>query len=163
MVGLMTDDNPALALWTRCSRLPFGKWLFSTVVGFKAPYFRSIKARIDHMAPGRVEVRLRKRWSVQNHIGTVHAIAICNLAELAAGTLSEVTVPPATHRWIPKGMTVEYLKKAGTNLRGVGTVEPLPVFGTEPFDMPVKVSVKDTAGQEVFRAVISMWITPRKA
>lgn len=45
-----------------------------------------------------------------NHIGTVHAIAMCNMAELAGGTMTEVTVP-STHRWIPKGMTVEYLKR----------------------------------------------------
>lgn len=35
---------------------------------------------------------------------------MCNMAELAGGTMTEVTVP-STHRWIPKGMTVEYLKK----------------------------------------------------
>lgn len=34
---------------------------------------------------------------------------MCNMAELAGGTMTEVTVP-STHRWIPKGMTVEYLK-----------------------------------------------------
>jgi hypothetical protein len=32
------------------------------------------------------------------------------MAELAGGTMTEVTVP-TSHRWIPKGMTVEYLKK----------------------------------------------------
>jgi len=57
---------------------------------------------------------------VLNHIGTVHAIAMCNMAELAGGTMTEVTVP-ATHRWIPKGMTVEYLKKAETDLIAIAS------------------------------------------
>lgn len=45
---------------------------------------------------------------------------MCNMAELAGGTMTEVTVP-STHRWIPKGMTVEYLKKAETDLIAVAT------------------------------------------
>lgn len=151
-----------LNLWNRLSRHAFGRWLFSRAVALKAPYFRTIKPRIDVLAPGRCEARMKKRWAVHNHIGTVHAIAVCNLAELTAGVLSEATVPP-THRWIPKGMNVEYLKKAGTDLRGVAVVEPLPMFGADSFDMKVNVSVTDTAGLEVVKAVISMWITPKKS
>ena len=40
---------------------------------------------------------------------------MCNMAELAAGTMTDVTVP-GNYRWIPKGMTVEYLAKAETDL-----------------------------------------------
>jgi acyl-coenzyme A thioesterase PaaI-like protein len=83
------------------------------------------------------------------------------LAEVAAGTMTEATVPP-THRWIPKGMTVEYLKKAGTDLRAVARLEPVPEFGAA-VDVPVPVSVTDTNGTEVFRAVITMFVSPRKA
>ena len=50
---------------------------------------------------------------------------MCNMAELAAGIMSEATVP-ASHRWIPKGMTVEYLKKAGTDLRAVAAWRRCP-------------------------------------
>ena len=95
-----------------------------------------------------------------NHIGTVHAIAMCNLAEIAAGTMTEVTVP-ADYRWIPRGMTVEYLRKAETNLTAVAEISPVPDFdGT--FELPVKVSVTDARNQTVFRAVINMWVSPRK-
>jgi hypothetical protein len=34
--------------------------------------------------------------------------------------MTEVTVP-TSHRWIPKGMTVEYLKKAETDLIAIAT------------------------------------------
>ena len=57
---------------------------------------------------------------MHNHIGTVHAIALCNLAELSAGVMTDATIP-ASMRWIPKGMTVEYLKKATGTMRGVAT------------------------------------------
>jgi acyl-coenzyme A thioesterase PaaI-like protein len=151
----------ALVSWARITALPLGKWLFSRVVCFKAPYFTGISPRFVDLRHGFCEVTMKKRRAVQNHIGTVHAIAMCNLAELAAGTMTEATVP-ATHRWIPKGMTVEYLKKAGTDLRAVAKLDPVPNFGA-PADVPVPVSVTDTTGAEVFRAVIVMHISPRKA
>ena len=96
-----------------------------------------------------------------NHLGTVHAIAMCNMAELAAGIMAEATVP-ATHRWIPKGMTVEYLKKAGSDLRAVAELAAPPDFGPAA-EMPVPVSVTDGSGEQVCRAVIRMWVSPRKA
>jgi hypothetical protein len=97
---------------------------------------------------------------VQNHIGTFHAIAMCNMAEVAGGTMTEVTVP-STHRWIPKGMTVEYLRKAETSLRAVAVLDPIPQFGAAA-ELPVTVNVYDTREQLVFRAVITMWVSPKK-
>ena len=82
------------------------------------------------------------------------------MAEVAAGIMSEATVPP-THRWIPKGMTVEYLKKAETDLRAVAKLPSMPEFGPAS-ELPVPVDVTDTAGVTVFRAVIRMWVTPKK-
>lgn len=38
---------------------------------------------------GIAEVSLKQRWSVQNHIKTVHAIAVCNLVEMAMGLVIE--------------------------------------------------------------------------
>ncbi len=157
----MPQANNALAIWSKVTALPFGWWLFSQLVCFKAPYFGSISPRFVELRAGYCEVRLKKRRAVANHIGTVHAIAVCNLAEAAAGTMTEATVP-ATHRWIPKGMTVEYLKKAGTDLRAVAKLEPIPEFGSAA-DLPVPVSVTDVNGTEVFRAIITMHISPRRA
>ena len=103
---------------------------------------------------------MKKRRAVLNHFGTVHAIAMCNMAELTGGTVVDATIP-VTHRWIPKGMTVEYLKKAVTNLRAMAELEPIPSLeGT--VDLPVTVNVVDTGDQTVFRAVITMRVSPTK-
>ncbi|MGB5510303.1 MAG: hotdog fold domain-containing protein [Woeseiaceae bacterium] len=156
----MNERNSTLSLWQRLASIPAGKWLFSRLVCWKAPYFASIRPRFQTLGPGHSVVTIRKRRSVTNHIGTVHAIAMCNLAEIAAGTMTEVTVP-ADYRWIPKGMTVEYLRKAETDLTAVAEISPVPNFdGT--FELPVKVVVTDTGNQAVFRAVINMWVSPRK-
>ena len=73
------------------------------------------------LEPGRCEATIRATAArVHNHIGTVHAIALCNLAELCAGLMTDASLPRGM-RWIPKGMTVRYLKKARGTLRGVAT------------------------------------------
>lgn len=156
----MSQRKPTLAIWQRLSGIPAGKWLFSRVVCWKAPYFGSIRPVFVELRPGYSQVRMRKRRAILNHIGTVHAIAMCNVAELAAGTMTEVTIP-ATHRWIPKGMTVEYVGKAESDLRAMAVIDPIPEFGAA-MELPVTVTVVDTADQPVFRAVITMWVSPRK-
>jgi hypothetical protein len=58
-------------------------------------------------------------------------------------------------------MTVEYIAKAETNLKAVARTDPLPQFAAAA-ELPVTVTVTDTANQAVFRAVITMWVSPRK-
>lgn len=154
----MAGTASVLAIWNRLAPLPGGKWLFTRLICLKAPYFSSVRPRFVALRPGYCEVAIRKRRAVTNHLGTVHAIAMCNMAELAAGLMSEATVP-ASHRWIPRGMTVEYLKKAGTSLRAVAALTAVPDFGPAA-ELPVPVSVIDRNGEEVCRAVIRMWVSP---
>lgn len=149
-----------LAIWERLASRPGGKWAFSRLVCLKAPYFGSIRPRFEDLRPEYCRLMIRKRRAVLNHIGTVHAIAMCNMAELAGGTMTEVTIP-ATHRWIPKGMTVEYLKKATTDLVAVATPESQPDWSV-PGEYKVSVVVRDRRDEPVFRAVITMWVSPRK-
>lgn len=151
--------NPLLSLYQRMKNWPAGGWLFSRIASWKAPYFRTIGATIDVLETGRCIARIRDRWSVHNHIGTVHAIALCNLAEFVGGIGTEASTP-ASMRWIPKGMTVRYLKKAKGTMTATAVI-PTIVEGASA-DLPVAVSVRDPAGEEVFDAVITMWVSPRK-
>jgi len=149
-----------LAIWQRCASKPAGKWAFSRLLCLKAPYFGSIRPRFEELRPEYCRLSIRKRRAVLNHLGTVHAIAMCNMAELAGGTMTEVTVP-ATHRWIPKGMTVEYLQKATTDLTAVATPGSVSDWSA-PGEYRVNVTVHDRQDVPVFRAMITMWVTPRK-
>lgn len=149
-----------LAIWRRCASVPGGKWVFARLVCLKAPYFDTIRPRFQELRPECCRIAIRKRRAVLNHIGTVHAIAMCNMAELAGGTMTEVTIP-VTHRWIPKGMTVEYLKKATTGLVAVAT-PAAPADWSTPGEYLVNVTVTDLGGEAVLRATITMWVTPRK-
>jgi acyl-coenzyme A thioesterase PaaI-like protein len=152
--------SQALALYRRLVSLPGGPWLYSRLICFKAPYFATIAPRFVALEPGRCAVDIRDRRRVHNHIGTVHAIALCNVAELSAGMMTDVSIP-ASMRWIPKGMTVEYLAKAVGTMHAVATPESAAVESASGYAWPVTVNVRNGAGEEVFRARIDMWVSPR--
>jgi len=86
-------------LFQTFSRYPFGARLFSRAVTRRAPYFASISPLIRELRPGRCEVFVRNHRAVRNHIGTVHAIALCNMCELAAGLMIDSNLPRQL-RWI---------------------------------------------------------------
>lgn len=151
------EGSPALRSWKALSGTAPGRWLFSRLVCLKAPYFGSISPVFDVLEPGRAVARIRKRRAVTNHIGTVHAIAMANLCELVAGTVTEVSVPRSM-RWIPRSMTIEYLARAGSNLVGEAV---MPAFSEgESQDIAVPVVVTDERGQCVVRAEITMYLSP---
>jgi len=148
-----------LATWKRMQRWPAGGWLFTRAVCWKAPYFGTIAPRITRLEPNLCEARIPDRRAVHNHIGTVHAIALCNLAELCAGVMTDASLPRGM-RWIPKGMSVRYLAKARGTLTGVATPEFEPRVAEAGYEWPVLVEVKDAAGETVFDARVAMWLSP---
>ena len=154
--------NQVLSLYTRLADKPLGKWLFARLVCWKAPYFASIVPRIESLEPGRGVASIAHRRRVTNHIGTVHAIALCNLAEFVGGLTCEVSIPPSM-RWIPKGMTVAYLKKAVGTMRATATPAFAPREASEGYDLPFEVIVENPQGEAVFKATIAMWVSPKSA
>ena len=153
-------STPILPLFRRLSSKPGGKWLFSRLVCLKAPYFASIAPRMELLEPGRAVATLRHRRAVTNHLGTVHAIALCNLAEFTGGLACDVSIP-ASMRWIPRGMTVEYLKKAVGSMRATATPAFAPRDAAEGYELPFEVVVENPQGEAVFKASIAMWVSPR--
>src|SRR3954468_10038881 len=147
-------------MWRRLAGRPLGKRLFSVAVSARAPSFGTILPTVEKMVPGHCEVRAPKWFGVHNHIGTFHAIAACNLAEIAMGMLAEATVP-ATHRWIPKAMSTRYLAPAKTGLRATAQLDELPIFGDDGREMIVPVAIRDHDGTEVVHADITIWVTRR--
>ena len=153
--------SKTLKLFHLLGRTAAGRWTFTRLICFKAPYFASISPLIDDLASGRCVVVLRDRRRVRNHLGTVHAIAMCNAAELAGGLATDVSITP-NQRWIPKGMTVRYLQKAKGTLTATASVS------APPADAPAQeahalVEVRNAANELVFDADIAMWISPRRS
>ncbi|MCJ8170594.1 hotdog fold domain-containing protein [Atopomonas sediminilitoris] len=130
-----------------------GAEAFSKMACQMAPYFSTINPLISELRQGAATVQVPFCREITNHLGTVHAIAMCNAAELAAGTMTNVSIPEGG-RWIPKGMTVEYLAKAKTDLTAVADASAIDWLSAG--DKVVPVTITDTAGVAVFSARITM-------
>lgn len=126
---------------------------FSKMACQFAPYFSTINPLISELRPNAATVRVPFRKEITNHLGTVHAIAMCNAAELAGGMMTDVSIPSGA-RWIPKGMTVEYLAKAKTDVTAVASAEG--VDWQSDGDKVVNVDIHDCEGKKVFTARITM-------
>lgn len=152
--------NSLASLRDRFGTGRLGLAVISLGVRTVAPYFGTVRPWFTRFDPGHVVATMRKRRGVTNHLGTVHAIAMCNMAELVGGTCTDLLVPSHL-RWIPVGMEVAYLKMAKTDLTATCRVDDTAPFET-PGDVVTPVEVHDTAGQLVFTAKIRMRVSERR-
>ncbi len=153
----MASGNYLINLYERCLKLPFGRKVFSTMFARKAPYFKTIKPLITELKPNFCQLVFKKRKSVQNHIGTVHAIAVCNGMEMAMGALAEASIPKHL-RWLPKGMNVQYLAKTDSDV----TIEASSSESTrQPGDQPISVEAKRSDGTVVAAGHITIYVSEK--
>ena len=146
-----------LRSYEKTLKLPFGRQIFSAYAARKAPYFQTIRPLVKTLEPGHCEIVLKKRRSVQNHIGTVHVIAVANALEMAMGFLAEATIPKHL-RWIPKGMELSYPAKANTDLICEAVSDPST---WAPGDLAINVVARRSDGTAVVEGVIHLWISEK--
>ncbi len=140
--------------WRTLSPRPGGKWLFSRLVGRMAPYSGSVGALVVELEPGHARVVLEDRPKVRNHLGSIHAIALMNLGELATG-LATLAALPAGSRSILTGLSMEYLKKARGTITAVCDVT-IP-GGTGRVEHRVDGKLTDGSGATV-ALVTARWL-----
>jgi len=144
--------------YKKITALPFGSFLFNKAIGFVAPFFATIKPNIVTLEPGLCVVEMKDRRAIRNHIGTVNAGALCTVAELTGGMALDASIPPHL-RWLPKAMSVSYLKKARGMLRATCALEPAML---DLGDVILHISVKDANAVEVFTADITFYVSKKK-
>jgi acyl-coenzyme A thioesterase PaaI-like protein len=116
------------------------------MLGFMVPYTGALGAGVMRFDPGHVQVRLRERRGVRNHLRSVHAIALANMGELATGLALVGSLPP-TVRGILVRLEIDYRKKArGTLVAEARCVLP---HVTEACEHAVEAEVRDAAGEAV--------------
>ncbi len=147
-------------MYDRLAKYPGGRKAFSIAFARKAPFFRTIRPEFIELGPNFASLRLPNRKAVHNHIGTVHAIAVCNGLEAAMGALAEATTPPG-QRWLPKGMTVSYLAKSTTDLTCTAETDPADWEGGP--DVPVRVKAVLDDGTVAVEGTINLWVTDKPA
>jgi acyl-coenzyme A thioesterase PaaI-like protein len=144
--------------WDLLSLLPGGKVLFSRLIGAMAPYSGTIHAHVTALRPGYSEVEMTDRRGVRNHLDSIHAIALVNLAEIA-GNVALFYSMPDDARFIVSGIEIEYLKKARGTITATGE-SPIPRTNARAaYDVPV--TLRDVSGTEVARAVLHSLVGPK--
>ncbi|KXO82544.1 DUF4442 domain-containing protein [Acinetobacter venetianus] len=152
------QSNTVLIAYQVLRKIPGGLTVLSKTISRVAPYFRTVNPVITKLEVGFCEASMSKSRSVENHIGTVHVIAICNGLEFVMGVAMEASIPSHL-RWLPKGMQVDYVAKANSDIQLTAKINDDWRVG----DMQVEVVAKREDGQSVVQGYITIWVTEKKS
>ena len=146
--------------WDTLSAKPGGKVLFSRLFGTLVPYTGSIKPEIVELRPGYAKLRMRDRKAVRNHLNSVHAIALINLAEATSGLAMNFGLPESARAIVTK-LEIEYLKKARGTL--TATCECGIPDTSEDRELQITADIANEAGEVVARAIATWRVGPKPA
>jgi acyl-coenzyme A thioesterase PaaI-like protein len=150
-----------LANWRRLAPLPFGRRLFSLAVGRTAPYTGTVGGLYTDVRPGYARVVLRDRRRIRNHLASIHAVALVNLAEMTSGVALTTALPPGV-RGIVTGLSIRYRKKARGTLECTCEAAP-PADVTTPVAHTVHAAIRDAAGDVVAECDVEGRLAPADA
>jgi uncharacterized protein (TIGR00369 family) len=146
-------------LWDQLSPLPGGNQVFSRLLAMRIPYTGSIKAEVLRLAPGYASIQMRDRRALRNHVNSVHAIALTNLAELTGNAALAYSLPEDA-RFIVTELSMRYLKKARGTI--AARCQCPPILTNERQAYPLEVQLFDPQGDLVAVASIQTLVGPVK-
>jgi uncharacterized protein (TIGR00369 family) len=141
-----------LATWKRLSRVPFGRWIFHRMLARVVPYTGALGARVVELESGRSQCVLQDRRGVRNHLNSIHAVALANLAELCSGS-AMLSALPAGARGIVTRLEIDYQKKARGTLTARSLVVLPELQGTT--EVYPEAEIVDAQGDVVARARVT--------
>jgi len=143
--------------WRRLRPLPGGRRIFSWLIRWMVPYSGTTRPYVEELAPGFARVRVTDRRGVRNHLHSVHAVALANVAELASGLAMTTALPPSV-RGIVVRLTIDYTKKARGTLTASARVTVPAIAAAEDHDFESVVT--DETGDVVARATVRWRLAP---
>jgi acyl-coenzyme A thioesterase PaaI-like protein len=121
------------------------------------PYTGTIRPRFLEIRPGLARVAMRDRRAVRNHLNSIHAIALTNLAEVASGVAMIVALPDNV-RGIPIRLSIDFVKKARGEVIAECRCEVPAVYA--PLEMELHPEIRDEDGDVVARAAVRWRLAP---
>lgn len=146
LLDIAKNPQRLVDVWDRLARLPFGRRIFSRMVGMAAPYTGTVGARFIEVRPGYARAELRDRRRVRNHLRSVHAVALLNLGEATTG-VAMMSQVPAGGRGIVTGLAMEYRKKSRGTITCEAQAPRIPGVGRH--DLQVEGILRDASGDTV--------------
>jgi uncharacterized protein (TIGR00369 family) len=104
-------------------------------------------------------VRLVDRHEVRNHLRSIHAIALVNLAEIAGNVCLAYSMPDDA-RFIVAGLSIDYLKKARGEVTAECRMPPIATSARTEYAVPVEIT--DGAGTLVATCTLRTLVGPKK-
>jgi len=155
---MASGDQAIKGLWDKLSPRPGGKFLFSKLVGKIAPYTSTINASVIELSDGHSKISITERKGLRNHLRSIHAVALTNLAEIATG-LAVVYTLPKTSRGILIGLEVEFIKKGRGTIVATCDFQPPASYGEQIIKAPA--TLVDSDGEVTTRAIATWKVGPR--
>ncbi|HEX2778743.1 MAG TPA: DUF4442 domain-containing protein [Gemmatimonadaceae bacterium] len=137
------------SLWDRVSPMPGGPRIFSFLLGRIVPYTGSVRPRVLELTATGARIAMRDRRAVRNHLHSIHALALANIAELTTGLPLAYAVMPRG-RTILLSLTVEFVKKARGTITATSSF--VPPSADQESEVEIPVEARDESGDVVVRA-----------
>jgi acyl-coenzyme A thioesterase PaaI-like protein len=150
-------DNGIRNLWDRLRTVPLGNKLFDSLIGRLIPYTGSITPEVLELRRGFAKVRMKDRHALRNHLSSIHAIALSNLAEYTGNLALAYSLPDGA-RFIVKSMRMDYLKKARGPI--VATSECPDIPNPDRRELEITVALLDDSLDKVAEATLTTLVGP---
>lgn len=137
--------------WRATRKVPFGDKIFAFALGRIVPYTGALGSEVKVIEKGRCLVELSDRRIVRNHLGSIHAMALANLAEICSGLCMLYTIGNQ-YRGILSGFQISYFKKARGRLFAECLFSPSEDTLKNP-EIKIPVVIKNSDGVVVAEAV----------
>jgi acyl-coenzyme A thioesterase PaaI-like protein len=150
------------------NKLPAGlrTAFLSTTFGKVVPFVGTAGVRYELLTAEKVICTIKNRRGVQNHINSVHAVAMGLIAETATGFVVAMNLADGEGMVLIKSMKLEYKKLAKGNMTAVATLtaSQREEIRTSPKgEVTVNCIITDETGQSPVECeMVWAWVVKRK-
>lgn len=162
----MPQKNKLNKIVSRINMLPefVRSKTLTTLFGKTVKFTGTAGIKVEKLTESGAVISVKNKKSVQNHIGSVHAVASILIAESATGYVVGMNIPDSAVPVI-KTIRADYLKRASGDMRAESslTSEQIRMMQTqEKGETVVPVTVTDGEGKEPIVMEMTWAWTPKK-